>query len=177
VILPGDFRTQTQGGWGASCKGGNPGCYRDAHFAGCFPSGLVAGAASGYSATFTDSGSVEGFLPQGGPAASLFQDHVDPTSTEAGVLGGQLVALTLSANFDRCDPGFGASAVNLSDLVVCDAASACDGMTVGEVLAEGNAVVGGQSSAFSASQINQCLSSINENFVDGTQVGAYLCLP
>lgn len=177
VIRPGDFRTQTQGGWGSSCRGSNPGCYRDAHFAACFPSGLVAGAASGHTATFTSSGSVEGFLPQGGPASALFQDHVDPTSTEAGVLGGQVVALTLSVTFDQCDPGFGASPVGLRDLVVCDAASACNGMTVGEVLAEGNAVLGGLSSPFSPSQVNDCVSRINENFVDGTQVGAYLCLP
>lgn len=177
VINPGDFRTQTQGGWGSSCKGSNPGCYRDAHFDSCFTSGLVIGHDAGYTAAFTSSGDMEAFLPQGGTAASFFQDHVNPVSTEAGVLAGQAAALTLSVNFDRCDSSFGASPVALGDLVVCDAVSACEGMTVDEVLAEGNAVLGGLSSSFSASDINACLSSINENFVDGTQVGTFLCLP
>jgi hypothetical protein len=177
VILPGDFRTQTQGGWGTSCKGSNPGCYRDDHFATCFPDGLVVGNASGYTATFSSSGAIEGFLPQGGPAASLFQSHTDPTSTEAGVLAGQLVALTLSTGFDQCDASFGASDYTLRRLVVCDATSYCNGMTVGSILTEANAVLGGLSSSFTPSEINECLSRINENFVDGTQVGTYLCLP
>lgn len=175
VIQPGDFRTQTQGGWGAACKGANPGCYRDDHFASCFTSGLTVGG--GYTATFSSSGAVEGFLPQGGPASALFQNHVDLTSTEAGVLGGQIVALTLSVNFDQCDASFGASPVQLQDLVVCDATSVCNGMPVYGVLAEANVVLGGGTSQFSPSEISGCLASINENFVDGTQVGTYLCLP
>lgn len=177
VINPGDFRTQTQGGWGAGCKGSNPGCYRDSHFASCFASGLVIGHAAGYTASFSTSGDVEGFLPQGGTAAPFFQSHVNPVSTEAGVLAGQATALTLSTTFDRCDADFGASAVNLGSLVVCDASSPCAGMTVDQVLAEGNAVLGGLSSSLSPSDVNACLSGINENFVDGTQVGTYLCLP
>jgi hypothetical protein len=177
VIQPGDFRTQTQGGWGAGCRGQNPGCYRDAHFASCFPTGMVVGDTAGYTATFTSSGAVEGFLPQGGPAASLIQDHVDPTSTEAGVLGGQLVALTLSVNFDLCDASFGASPINLRNLVVCDATSDCNGMTVTNLLAEANAAISGLPSAFTPAEISECLARVNENFVDGTQVGTYLCLP
>lgn len=177
VILPGDFRTQTQGGWGSACKGNNPGCYRDAHFASCFPGGLAVGDPAGYTATFQSSGAVEGFLPQGGTAASFFRSHVDPTSTEAGVLAGQAVALTLSVGFDQCDPGFGASPVLLRDLVVCNASSPCNGLTVGAVLHEVNAVLAGRPSPFTASEINACASRINENFVDGTQVGTELCLP
>lgn len=177
-IQPGDFRTQTQGGWGAGCQGENPGCYRDDNFAACFSTGgLVVGDTSGFTATFTSSGAVEGFLPQGGPAASLIQSHVDPTSTEAGVLAGQLVALTLSVNFDLCDPDFGASPISLRNLVVCDATSACNERTVTNLLAEANAVLSGLPSVFTASEISECLARVNENFVDGTQVGTYLCLP
>ena len=177
TIQPGDFRTQTQGGWGTTCKGTNPGCYRDANFDACFSSDLVVGNTAGYTATFQDSGAIEGFLPQGSTAASLFQNHVDPTSTEAGVLGGQVVALTLSVGFDRCDADFGASLYELRHLVVCDATSACNGMTVQMVLNAANTVLAGLPSSFSPSEINACVSSINENFVDGTQVGTYLCLP
>jgi hypothetical protein len=177
TIQPGDFRTQTQGGWGANCRGDNPGCYRDENFPACFADGLVIGEEAGYTATFNSSGAIEGFLPQGGPASSFIQDHVDPTSTEAGVLAGQTTALTLSVGFDLCDASFGASPINLKDLTVCDPASLCSTMSVESVLFEANAVLSGQPSSFTAEQINECLSSINENFVDGTQVGTYLCLP
>jgi hypothetical protein len=177
-IQPGDFRTQTQGGWGAACHGTNPGCYRDDHFASCFSAGgLAVGDPSGYTATFTSTGAVEGFLPQGGPAASLIQSHIDPTSTEAGVLAGQTVALTLSVSFDICDPDFGASPLRLRNLVVCEATSACNQRTVGNLLDEANAVLAGLPSVFTAAEISECLARVNENFVDGTQVGTYLCLP
>lgn len=177
-IQPGDFRTQTQGGWGASCQGQNPGCYRDDHFDACFSTGgLVVGDPSGSTATFTSSGAVEGFLPQGGPAASLIQSHVDPTSTEAGVLAGQLVALALSVSFDLCDPDFGASPLSLRNLLVCETANVCNEWTVGSLLFEGSAVLAGLPSVFTPAEISECLARINENFVDGTQVGTYLCLP
>ena len=137
----------------------------------------MIGDAAGYTATFNSSGAIEGFLPQGGTASSFIQDHVDPTSTEAGVLAGQATALTLSLNFDLCDASFGASPLNLKDLTVCDPASLCRTMTVEAVLWEANAILSGQPSSFTAEEINECLSRINENFVDGTQVGTYLCLP
>lgn len=177
VIQPGDFRTQTQGGWGASCQGNNPGCYRDAHFASCFSSGLVVGNTSGFTATFNNSGAIEAFLPQGGTPDAFMQDHVDPSSTEAGTLGGQTVALTLNVGFDLCDASFGASPINLRDLFVCDITSPCNTLTVNRILQEANNVLAGLLSIFTAAQANDCVTRINENFVDGTQVGNYLCLP
>src|SRR5262249_20373263 len=47
AIGTGDFETFTQGGWGAICHGGNPGCLRDAHFDEVFPDGLVLGDPDG----------------------------------------------------------------------------------------------------------------------------------
>src|SRR5215510_9913562 len=46
----GQFRTQTQGGWGAPPAGNNPGAYLHAHFATAFPTGLTIGCGrSGFS--------------------------------------------------------------------------------------------------------------------------------
>jgi len=40
----GNFRTQSDGDWGDKCSEGfATGCYRDAHFGSCFPSGLTVG--------------------------------------------------------------------------------------------------------------------------------------
>jgi hypothetical protein len=172
-IDPGDFRTQTQGGWGSTAQGENPGWYRDMNFPSAFPSGLTAGG--NYTTFFSSSLAVENFLPAGGTAAALTQSYVDPLTTEAGVLLGQVVALTLSVTFDEYDPDFGASPVLLKDLVVAEGMFA--GWTVQQVLDEGNVIVGGGSSTYTASDINAALSAINENFVDGTTVGTYLELP
>lgn len=171
-IAAGQFRTQTQGGWGTACRGGNPGCYRDANFASAFPGGLVIGSLN--TLTLTSSAAIEGFLPQGGTPGPLTQGHIDPSSTEAGVLAGQLVAATLSAAFDLRDPAFGASSTNLLDLRVIDPTSACYGWTVEDVLAGGNQILGGEAGSLTASQINACLTLVNEAFVDGTTVSGKL---
>ena len=179
TIEVGDFRTQTQGGWGTACRGNNPGCYRDANFAGCFTNGLVTGLAGFDTAAFTGSSAVQAFLPEGGPAGALGESLVDPLSSNAGVLLSQVTALTLSVGFDLCDANFGASDTSLRDLVVCEISPACElgGATVGELLDIANAVLAGENAPVDASTINACVSSVNESFVDGTQVSGFLCLP
>lgn len=178
--LTGLFRTQTQGGWGTGCKGVNPGCYRDAHFAAAFPNGLLIGAKDGYSILLTSSSAVEDFLPQGGPASKLTKNHVDPTTTEAGVLAGQICALSLSVYFDINDTDFGASPVLLKNLIFKDVANEenpFNGMTVEQILAIANTILSGLSQPYSYSQINDAVSKINENFVDGLMDGGFLRLP
>lgn len=172
-ILPGDFRTQTQGGWGSVCRGNNPGCYRDAHFDATFPGGLLIGE-GGEAALFTASAAVRDFLPQGGTPAALDGYSVDPLATAAGVLAGQVTALTLSVHFDQADADFGASDTALADLVAVE--GACAGMSVAAILDAANQALAG-GGGFAPSAINGCVSAINENFVDGTEVGDYLRLP
>jgi len=176
-LLAGLYRTQTQGGWGSECHGQNPGCYRDEHFADCFTSGLVVGCTTGYTVTYTTSLAIQNSLPTGGTPAALEESAVDPGSefTGGGVLLGQVVALTLSVGFDVCDEDFSPSDIPLGDLVVCDTSSIFEGWTVGEVLNEANLVLGGCSQSYSPSDINDVVSSINENFVDGTIDRCFLC--
>ncbi|MCK5266674.1 MAG: hypothetical protein KAR07_00775 [Spirochaetes bacterium] len=168
------FRTQTQGGWGTTAKGNNPGTYRDSHFTNCFADGVLIGHADGYYVVFSTSYAVESFLPQGGTAGSFTSNYSDPLTTEAGVLGGQVLALTLSVGFDLCDDDFGASDTNLKDLVVADTSSPCYGWTVAAVLAEANKILAGLASTLTVSQINECVSQINENYVDGTTDNGFL---
>ena len=171
----GGFRTQTQGGWGSSASGNNPGAYRDANFSHAFPSGLVIGDATGYKAIFTTSASIENFLPAGGTSGSLDQNYKDPPETSAGVLAGQAVALTLSVGFDLYDPNFCTSSYNLKDLVIVT--GTFKDWTVAEVLAEANRYLAGLGSSFTASQLNDVLDAINQNYVDGTHDNGFLRLP
>lgn len=177
-LLPmGSWRTQTQGGWGTKASGNNPGAYRDAHFAACFPSGAMIGKSSGKYALFTTSKSVQNYLPASGTPAALKKNYTNPTSTSSGVLGGQALALTLSVVFDACDPNFGSSSVPLSTLVVADPSSSCYGMTVQQVLDTANLILSGGSSSLTPSQINTCVDKINNNFDNGTVNLGFLKLP
>jgi hypothetical protein len=143
-------------------------------FAVCFPSGLVVGCT--YDLTLTSSAAVEEFLPSGGQPRALDATYADPAfGALKNTLAGQIVALTLSVNFDLCDPDFGASNDNLGDLIV--AAGPFAGQTVNDVLTEAELVLGGCSSSYSASEVNQAVTAINENFVDGVHVGTYLLCP
>ena len=137
----------------------------------------MIGLGSGFSASFSTSAVVRDFLPEGGAPAAFTANHTDPTTTSpGGVLAGQALALTLSVEFDQCDANFGASNVELKDLVVDDDSSPCVDMTVQQVLDEGNAVLSG-GGTLTPAQINGCMDSINNNFVDGTSVGTFLALP
>jgi hypothetical protein len=88
----GQYRTQSQGGWGADAGGNNPGAYRDAYFDAAFPTGLVIGGdaagVAGPSVLLTSSEAVRMFLPQGDAPGALSADATDPISTAAGVRAG-----------------------------------------------------------------------------------------
>jgi SprB repeat len=171
-VDPGDFRTQTQGGWGSTCNGGNPGCYRDANFAAAFPNGLTIGCNN--TLTLTTSAAVENYLPCGGPASVLSGTFTDPNCLN-NVLSAQLIAATLSVTFDAYDANFGASTTALGSLVVASGPMA--GLTVNQVLLEANLAIGGCGSTYSLNALNQTLTSINENFVDGTMAETALECP
>jgi hypothetical protein len=172
VKVPCEFRTQTQGGWGTEAHGNNPGAYRDAKFAECFPEGLVVGCIG--AVTLTTSTAVQAFLPQGGKPMSLDMNYIDPVEN-INVLAGQVTALTLNVGFDICDEDFSENGdANLNDLVVVDEDSLCFGMTVEEVLTKANEILGNCGNAITASEINECVSAINENFVDGEEDNGYL---
>ncbi|MBL0062261.1 MAG: T9SS type A sorting domain-containing protein [bacterium] len=164
-------RTQTQGGWGNDCHGGNPGCYRDAHFAEAFPSGLTIGGT--FTIQFSSANAIRIFLPAGSTGGSLTQNHTDPASTEAGVFAGQVTALALSLGFsDAGLPGFCdlGSLYYLSPIAIDG--SPFSGMTVYELFDLANEVLGGNLANLpggtTLSNLNDVITAINENYDNGT---------
>jgi hypothetical protein len=182
----GQLRTQTQGGWGQDCKDpskNNPGCYRDANFAAAFPMGVRLGstAPGGRSLLFSTTGSVQNFLPSGGPNRTLAQLGlpVGSTTYTSGNTGrsninGQLLALSLSVGFDDNDPNFAPSEVRLGDMIINE--GPFEGMTVRNFLAFANQVIGGTASG-NLEDIHATATAINENYVDGKMDGGYLRCP
>ena len=98
TIPPGTYRTQTQGGWGADCHGGNPGCLLANNFSTAFPNGITIGG--NYTIYFSSANAVRLYLPAGTTTGVLTSNHTNPTSaTEAGVFASQVLALTISVGF------------------------------------------------------------------------------
>ena len=168
----GNFRTQTQGGWGSTPHGNNPGKYVHNNFAGAFPNGLTVGCT--YKIILTSAQAITDYLPAGGTPAVLTTNYTNPTGLKNN-LASQLVALTLSVQFDLYDPAFSGSSVQLGNLII--GTGTFKGMTIAAVLSEANKVLGGCPSKYSATEISDVLSSINENFVDGTKNGGFLVCP
>ncbi|MBN1301910.1 MAG: choice-of-anchor A family protein [Melioribacteraceae bacterium] len=165
------YVTFTIGGWSSPSNSG-PGQIRDMFFDDVFPGDLTIGGT--YTITLTSADAVRTFLQNsGGTPGALDQSYVDPTgSTSAGNLADQLVAATLNVEFDRAGKT-GSNTTDLADLVFASGDFA--GMTVDAVLAIANeAIGGGSTSGYSYSEINDALTMINENFVDGTANEGYL---
>lgn len=168
------LRTQTPGGWGTMCRGNNPGCYRDAHFAAAFPEGLEIGHPDGHTARFTASAAIQAVMPSAGRPRPLDGSTVDAPALD-NTLAGHAIALTLSLGFDRHDPDFGEADVALGDMIFAD--GPCAGSTVDGALADANRVLAGLDAAQFASALTACLTAVNENYVDGEGDGGALRAP
>ncbi len=169
------FTTYTQGGWGAAPKGNNPGTILQNNFAAVYPSGVNIGCSTGYTLRFTSSSSITAFLPQGTTPAALTSSAVNPTATYS-VFAGQVLAARLNVDFDKYNPsGYKTNSSLLSTLVFNT--GVFNGKTVQFVLDEANKVLGGCSSTYSAADLNDALTLLNQNYDNGggTNVGNLNC--
>lgn len=194
----GDFVTFTQGGWGSSCNGNNPGCFRDAHFDSVYPNGLVIGDPDGIDGdahralVLTSSAAVEALLPEGGPAKALSGDELDPLSSSAGVLAGQIVAARLNVDYDDAgmsDPLKAKDTIHCGDLAyVAGVHASLIGMRVRDVLAIAESVFSGAEGPMvdvdedgtpevSIGDLNTALDVLNNNFVDGNTDNGNFTVP
>ncbi len=165
----GDFRTQTQGGWGSSPNGDNPGRYLHDNFDKAFPNGVRVGLVK--TLRFTTAQAITDFLPSGGKPEALVRTEINPKKG-GNNLAAQTLALTLSVGFDRSDSSFGASSSLLKDLEINS--GKFKGWTVEQLLWEANKVLGGTSSSYTPSELNEALSKCNQCFVDGNRSTGFL---
>ncbi len=189
ALCDGDLCTFTQGGWGTSCSGGNPGCRRDQWFDTVYPNGLTLGDSDGidgdsvYALHFDSSSAVEAFLPAGKSAGVLTADAHNPTKSAAGVFAGQLLSAKLNVGFD--DAGALDDCKGRTDLLVGDLVfqSGVDGdligWTVREVLDLADQAISGAlgtdldldgdgHAELTISDLSDALDVLNNNFDNGT---------
>jgi hypothetical protein len=157
------FCTYTQGGWGATPNGGNPAALLANNFAAAFPSGLVVG--NGFTMTFTAANKVQAYLPAGGPASVLTSSLINPTSSSAGIFGGQVTALTISLGMSGVGTpaGLGSVTVNTSQ----------GQKTIAQIVAiMATAIGGGSTGGFTIAELNTLATNLNEGF-DNCVVSAW----
>ncbi|MBI3875313.1 MAG: hypothetical protein HY300_05025 [Verrucomicrobia bacterium] len=176
----GDFGTFTQGGWGAVPHGSNPGAVLTASFTVVYPTGVEVGipGAAGFSMKFTSAGAITAYLPAGGPPAVLTADLMNPTSTSAGVFGGQVLALRLNVDFSTAGITQGPGGA-VGSLTLVNTGTSLDGLTVAQVLAVAQSVLGGGAlpAGLTVSGLNDIVTNLNQafdNFVPTSWAQAHL---
>ncbi|MBI4450454.1 hypothetical protein HY642_00635, partial [Candidatus Woesearchaeota archaeon] len=152
--------TRTQGGLGSDCPSSHPpeqpGCFRDDHFYLVNP--FVVGI--GKKLTFTTSAALNAFLPQGGTPRALTQNYVNPPNIQ-NVLAGQVTTLKWNVRMSS----LAQTPVGLGTKVILTAGP-FQGMTVNQFLAIAEAVLGGSSTAYTPSAVNNQADILN-NAQDG----------
>ncbi len=168
------FTTIGQGGWGAVPNGGNEGALLHNHFSTIYPNGVTIGCSSGFTLHFTSAQAITDFLPQSGVPVALSTSNVNPTGVYS-VFAGQVMTARLNVDFDAYNlPGFKTNmGTSISSLTFNN--GIFTGKTVQFVLDEANKVLGGCTSTYSITQLNDALDVINENYENGQNNGNLNC--
>jgi len=151
--------TVTQGGWGSTPHGNNPGTILQNNFSKIGP--VIIGCTTGFKDTFTSSSAIHNFLPQGGTPGVLTVSATNPLTTTAGVFAGQVLALEINVLFSNV----GVLPAGLGAFVITSGPAT--GKTINQVLADANKALGGcglPSYVTSISQLNDVVTAINEKF-------------
>jgi hypothetical protein len=164
-IVP-PFTTFTQGEWGSTSNGQNPGWFLAANFAAVYGAGgSVAIGAGSKTLTFNGAAAIKNFLPAGGKAGVLTASANNPTSSKGGVFAGQVLALQLNVDFSaalKTRAGLGALVLTKGAL---------KGQTVAQVLTLANSALGGGAlpAGMSISDLSDIVSKINDNYDRGKE--------
>jgi uncharacterized repeat protein (TIGR01451 family) len=143
---------------------------------------LIVGSLSTDSMYFDSPDAVQAYLPTSGSPGALTGAVVDPTTTSAGVFGGDMVALHLDVDFG--DAGFldNTSGLNLGDLTVCDLPSVpttgepaalpeLNGLSVRQVLAIADAALSGGPAIYTPAQLDPLIVGLTVSFEYGVPEG------
>ena len=167
TIKVGDYRTHSRGYW--PNKNGQAFLVANSDL---FPVEIGAGSKI---KTFTDAASVGTYI------AEIIDAKGTPGALpNAGTFGAQVLSLAINLEADNQLADYSAAEGKLANLVVAiDEADivahpgwatlkAWNGKTVADIFAIAQTVLGGTSTEFSPSEMNEIVTAINENFEDGT---------
>lgn len=170
----GDLTTYGQTNWGATPAPGNAAALLVANYNSVYASTFgvvrVGLPGTGFSMTFTGSTAVLAYLPAGGTPAALTSNLVNPTSSSSGSFGGDVTALRLNIDFSDAGVLAGASGLQFGNLRLCGltATPALNGLTVRELSAVANTLLGGGSAAYPIATVAPVLVQLNGAFGAGS---------
>ena len=169
----GDLTTFAQGDWGATPNGSNAASLLqnnyDAVYAGTmglFEIGIPG--AAGFSALFTGSTQVLAYLPAVGTLGPFDSDLLNPTSTAAGLFGGDVAALKLNIDFsDRGVTPHNAS-VRFGDLhLFALTLTGLNGLSIRDFASVVNTAIGGGTTGFTIQDLDLVANELNVAFGGG----------
>jgi len=124
---------------------------------------------------FTMPSKVLAYLPAGGAPAQLTTNLVDPATSSSGTFGGDVLALQFDVDFADAGDLPATSSTAFGDLRLCNLTtlggedvSPANGMTVRQVLAGANTVLGGGTATISVNGLDQLTRAISGAFEAGS---------
>jgi hypothetical protein len=135
---------------------------------------------SGYQVRLTSVAAVRTLLKDEGPPGMLSNNATNPTSTSAGVLMGNVMALTLNVAFSQAGALPQNDPLPVGDLILVRGPFA--GQTVAALLQLAQQVIGGDPSGLNPfgadlNDLNDTIANVNENFLEGWVSRGYLRRP
>ena len=121
---------------------------------------------AGFSVRLFSASAVLSYLPDLGVPGAFVFDLIDPSSTAAGALGGEVTALRLNIAFSDHGTTRGASGLAFGDLTLCGLTSTplFNGLTVRQLEAVANTAVGGGASSYTYADLADFLFDVNSAF-------------
>lgn len=167
----GDFITHLQDDWGdaSTIAGARLSSYFNAIYGALGYAEVGISGAGGFSILVTSASSAFTYLPASGAPGALLADLVDPTSTPAGIFGGEVFALRLNVDFSDAGYTLGSLGIPFGDLVIHDYSQIpqVNGLTVRQVLAGANTLLGGGATGYSIADANSLVMNLNASFDQG----------
>jgi hypothetical protein len=159
--------TYNQADWGDPTSAA--GMLMSDKFDSVYPSDLffIGSTSTGYFMLFTNEANLDDFLPALGTPGPLDGDLVNPSSSSAGVFGGEVAALKLNLDFSNAGLIPNSSGLLLGNLVLTGfsgSESSVNGMTVEQFFPLSQAALAGQATSLDFADVEDLASNINDAF-------------
>jgi PEP-CTERM motif len=131
---------------------------------------LVVGETTNFELVFSETFTLESYLPGTGVPGPLDSSLSDPLTTPAGVFGGDVVALDLDVDFSAAGLLAHPAGIPFGNLYLTGydgELSGLNGMTVSEVLAAENIALGGGPVAIPIADVQPAIDQLDGAFSDG----------
>jgi hypothetical protein len=132
----------------------------------------VEGVPGEYFLAFDSATDVLDFLPQGGTPSALTGNLYNPTAASTGIIGGDVIGLTLNVDFSNAGFLHGTSTTPFSDLILTNftgSLSGLNGMTVDQFLLNvADPCLAGGPCPYGVANTETVIADLNNPFESGT---------